>query len=36
LQRAGANEATQLQLRQQVSTLRERLYSTTSEVKACT
>ena len=36
LQRAGTNEASQLQLRQQVSSLRERLYSTTSEVKACT
>jgi anaerobic magnesium-protoporphyrin IX monomethyl ester cyclase len=36
LQRAGSNEAAQLQLRQQVSTLRECLYSTTSEVKACT
>jgi anaerobic magnesium-protoporphyrin IX monomethyl ester cyclase len=34
LQRAGANEAMQLQLRQKVSSLRECLYSTTSEVKA--
>jgi anaerobic magnesium-protoporphyrin IX monomethyl ester cyclase len=36
IQRDGADEAAQLELRQQVSILRECLYATSSEVKACT
>jgi anaerobic magnesium-protoporphyrin IX monomethyl ester cyclase len=36
VQRGGANEAEQLELRRQVSTLRKCLHATSSEVKACT
>jgi anaerobic magnesium-protoporphyrin IX monomethyl ester cyclase len=36
VQRGGANEAAQLELRRQVSTLRKCLHANSSEVKACT